>query len=321
MKTGLLVLGCLALASLSAGCTSAEFCEPLKKCGGDFLAAGKGDWGGDGVVRAEWVVAAPASPSTAASNSCVDQVQNPTQPPSLAKIPARPAGVRAVEPTTLNWCADLRFSADGNISVFDDGWYETLIRYRGWFPGIPLYTARLTIDEGGQQHYEMQTTQLVAQHYELPKTCMYAQGVAVACGDFAKGLDAYVTDRLMGLSKVGVAAEIYGTTCKDQAGGDGCVCDYNLALTATTTGPYAVDYKKLPGEIAFFDSAASPPSGTEYCAQGSRLELTGHNGADLFNRTALKTLQFGPATCDDGVQSKSLGETGIDCGGSCGACQ
>ncbi len=316
MKTGLLVLGCIALASLSAGCTSAEYCESLKKCGGNFLA-GEGDWAGDGVLRTEWVVAGPEAKVPSPSAACVDQVQNPTQPPSLAKIPARPAGVRAVEPTTLNWCADLRFSADGNISVFDDGWYETLVKYRGWFPGIELTSARLVIGRNNQ--YQLDTNQRVLQQYELPKTCMYAQGVAVSCSDFAKGLDSYVADRLMGLTKVGVAAQIYGTTCTDHAGGDGCDCSYVLSLTATTTGPYASD-EKHPGEIAFFDSAASPPVHADYCAENGRLQLTGHNGTDLFNRTALKTLLLDPTSCSDGVQSASLGETGVDCGGSCGAC-
>jgi hypothetical protein len=313
MKTGLLVLGWIALVGSVAGCSTPEFCEPLKKCGGNYLL-GEGDWGGDGVLRAEWVVASPEAKVASASAACVDQVQNPTQPPSLAKIPARPAGVRAVEPTTLNWCADLRFSADGNISVFDDGWYETLVKYRGWFPGIELQSARLAIGRNNQ--YQLDTEQRILQQYELPRTCMYAQGVRVSCEDFTEGLNSYVSDRLEGLDKVGVKAQIYGTTCSARPNDDGCNCQYYLGLIATTTGPYA----QGSGELTFFDSAASPPSRTDFCVEANRLQLTGHNDSDLFNRTALKTLQFDLASCNDGVKTASTGETGVDCGGSCGAC-
>lgn len=306
MKTGLIVASWMALAGLLTGCTTAPQCEALATCGGDFLV-GAADWANDGVTRVEWV-AAPR-------DACVDEVASPTQPPSLALIPARPAGVRAIEPGTLNWCADLRFNSNGSVAAFDDGWYETIVKYHGWFPAVPLFTARLEI--ASNNRYELDTTQLIAQHYELPKTCMYAQGVAVSCSDFAIGLSDYIGTRLKGLEKSGIITKIYGVGPDGRANctpaADGCSCDYNLQLTSVTTGPWATS----TGEITFFDSSAQPPSRTDYCAGGDSLQLTGDRDTDLFNRVSLKTLEFGPASCADGVQSKSLGETGIDCGGTC----
>jgi hypothetical protein len=99
---------------------------------------------------------------------------------------------------------------------------------------------------------------------------------------------------------------------------DSCSCDYNVSLTTTSGGPWAADNA---GHLSFFDAQAAPPVRADYCASESSLQLSGSKATDLFNRNSLKTLMLKPPSCSDGVQSKTLGETGIDCGGSqCPAC-
>lgn len=300
----------LALALMSGGCTTAPHCEELGKCGGDFTV-GAMDMG-DGVPIRQWVASA--------SDACVDQVPAQPEPPSLAFIPPRPAGIRPVEPSTIDWCSGLRLQHDEAndlllVEDFDDGWYEVLKRYDGWFPSVPLFTAQVTF--GVNNQYTAELTQLAAQHVELSKTCLVAQGVNPSCQDLSQPLVDKVTEMLDGLK--GLNAAVYGNEGRDVCvsdGGDGCTCDYNVALTSAVSGPWAASND---GRLTFFDADAAPPGRAGYCAD-STLQLTGDKGADLFNRSSLKTLELRAPTCTDRVQSVTNGETGVDCGGPCPPC-
>ncbi len=260
MKFELLHAVSVLLAVSLGGCTTPPYCDALGKCGGDFTVSASDL--GSGAPSTEWV--------STTVDACIDQVPNPPEPPSLALIPPRPAGTRAVEPSTIDWCAGLVLGADGTITGFDDGWYETLKKFNGWFPSVPLFTAQLELVKNNQ--YSLTTTQLVSQHIDFPATCLVAQGVVLTCDDIAAG---------------------------------------------QAPGPWAADNE---GHLSFFDATAAPPVRADYCANAGSLELTGRKATDLFNRNALKTLTLRPPTCSDGVQSKTLGETGIDCGGQCPAC-
>jgi len=253
----------------------------------------------------------------------------PAEPPSLALIPPRPAGTRAVEPSTIDWCAGLVLSGDGTVKAFDDGWYETLKKYSGWFPSIPLYTAQLEVITDNQ--YTLTTTQLASQHFDLTPTCLVAQGVVLdkdisqACADLGEQMQKFVSTRLNAL--MGLKATVYGN--KDPASlsqdlplclgttDGGCSCDYNVSLTTTTAGPWVSNNS---GQTTFFDAQAAPPSQTDFCLNGENLHLSGTKDTDLFNRTSLKTLTLRAPSCTDGVQSKTLGEEGVDCGGTCSPC-
>jgi hypothetical protein len=280
------VLALLCLTAL-AGCTTEPYCEEYTKCGGDFTA-GKQVVGEDTAASVKWI----AGPTDA----CIDQVPNPPEPPSLAYIPPRPAGIRAVEPATIDWCAGLVINNMGDVTAFDDGWYETLIRYDGWFPSVPLYAADLTIHDNYQ--YSVAITQLVSQHTELTQTCLIAQGIVMPCGEIGNRLEAFVSKRLSGVT--GLTATVYrndvngdGTAdeqdaiCLDDNKG-GCTCDYNVSLVSGQQGPWADD----EGRLAFFDSDAAPPARADYCVTGNSLQLTGARGTDLFNRHSLKTLEL-----------------------------
>lgn len=302
MRIGLLD-ALLPLAALLAGCTTQPFCEALGKCGGNF----QGNKNLPGGVGTEW--------AAQIDDACIDQIPVAPSPPSLSLIPARPAGVRAVEPSTTEWCAGLVIQNDGTVKAFDDGWYETLKQYRGWFPSVPLATARLEILDAPKQ-YTLEAKQRVAQHYELSPTCLHAQGVNLSCDDFNTELTKYIQESLDNLMTV--EGLVYGSRCVATPE-KGCNCDYNLELTTVTSGPWVTE-TSTPGEITFFDSEAAPPSLADFCSSGGGLQLSGTNTTDLFNRGSLKTLKLSPTSCSDLVQSKSTGETGVDCGGACPAC-
>lgn len=325
MRSAFVTFVLLLSGGALTGCTTPTHCESLGKCGGDFLAK-KADLGA-GAPAQEWVAVS--------TDACTDNVPSPPDPPQLALIPPRPAGVRAVEPSTVDWCAGLALSSDGNIKYFDDGWYEALKKYNGWFPSVPLYTGQLELTmtqssgatAGGP--YSLTTVQLASQHFELPSNCLVAQGVLLAdtaageCQALGQKLEAFVTKRLEALKFL--TADVY--TAKDPAdpskvldvcralSNKDCVCDYNVALTVTTTGPWSS--VSSSGKISFFDSTAAPPADADYCASGDQLSLSGTKQLDLFNRNSLKTLTLHAPSCTDRVQSKTLGEEGIDCGGQC----
>ena len=301
MRIGLFKSLFLVLPAISlAACATPPYCDALDKCGGDFLV-GRSDLG-SGAPSVEWVASS--------HDACIDQVPNPPSPPSASMIPPRPAGVRAIEPSTLDWCAGLVISIDGSIQ-FDDGWYETLKKFNGWFPSVPLYTAQLEIGDNNQ--YSLTTTQLASQHYELSQTCLVAQGVSLTCDELNTKIKTSVEKTLASVD--GLKALVYGNTCTATTD-NGCKCDYNVSLETATSGPWS----NPTGQINFFDAQAAPPVAADYCVNASGLHLTGAKATDLFNRNSLKTLSLHAPSCSDGVQSKTLGETGVDCGGQCTAC-
>jgi hypothetical protein len=59
------------------------------------------------------------------------------------------------------------------------------------------------------------------------------------------------------------------------------------------------------------------PQDVTFCNEGSRLQLTGADGAYLFDRVGLRTLDLIKVTanCADGVEGP--GEDGVDCGPAC----
>jgi hypothetical protein len=129
------------------------------------------------------------------------------------------------------------------------------------------------------------------------------------CSDLTTPLKSFVETHLSGIKNL--TATVYNNHCI--AAADGCSCDYDVQLVTKSSGPWAA----AGSVISFYDDTAQPPAPADFCASGSTLSLTGSQSGDLFNRTSLKTLALHPPSCDDRVQSKSLGETGIDCGGSC----
>lgn len=273
MRTGRYKAIFLLLPGLGlASCATAPFCDAPNKCGGDFLG---------GAATSKWSATTP--------DACIDEVPNPPSAPSLALVPPRPAGTRAIEPSTLDWCAGLINAADG--LSFDDGWYETLRKFNGWFPSAPLYTADLELTQNNA--YTITTVQLVSQRYDLSQPCLIAQGIQLTCDQLNDKIKASVEMKLGNLTPLTPPqgkVQVYANTCTPMSEG-GCSCSYNVSLTTTTSGPWSA----ASGDINFFDPNGAPPSAADYCVSASGLSLSGAKGSDLFNRTSLKTLKLRPA--------------------------
>ncbi len=264
-------------AALLPGCQTPPFCEPLDTCGGEVLNAN--------LPLTQWV--------TTKDNACLDQIQPPPNPVSLVRLPQRPAGDRPTERGTADWCS--------NVALRQDG---TLQQYLGWYPPIPVQDATLDLFANGT--YEMHITYFAKQHVDFSATCLSAQGVSESCAAFGRNLKEFVAPE----------ANIYNVLCyPSPLGASGCGCDYDLSLIGGPSGTWHVD--KSSALLTFFDALGGPPSLANYCQKGDTLELTGKNGARLFNQFGLRTLRFSRPTCHDRVQSKSIGEVGVDCGGQC----
>jgi hypothetical protein len=251
-------------------------------CGGDVLAGAQDVWKNDGIADSEWIVTT--------EDSCMDQLQLPPLPVSLVRQPPHTAMDRPPDRTTADWCS--------NVVIKQD---RTLQQFVGWYPPIPVRDGILTLSADGT--YTMQFTYFDKQRAEFSASCLTAQGVALSCPEFGRQLKAFVA----------AEANIYNVLCYDRGAG-GCTCEYDLSMIGGPSGPWA----SRGSTLIFFDDLFGPPALADFCLNGDALDLTGQSGTRLFNQTALRTLRFRRPTCSDGVQSKTLGEEGVDCGGQCG---
>ena len=271
------VLGLFGLAALP-GCTTTPTCEPLTRCGGDLAA---GATVVEGVTLSEWVATE--------TEACMDQLQLPVTPVSIAQQPAQRAGKKGVAPATVDWCSNLSQKPDGSL------------RYQPFFPIIPLKNAHLKIYPNG--HYDAHFLAGAPQHMAFSRECRSAQGVSFTCAELGRHI------------KEAIAAEsnVTNTRCYDDDEG-GCICDYYLRLFTSQPGSWGAK----DGVVTFYDESGAnlPPAPADYCMKGDSVEMTGHNGLQLFSRPNLRTLTFHRPGCSDGLQDGD--EDGIDCGGSCG---
>jgi hypothetical protein len=272
----LVLLGATALA----GCATEPTCEPLTRCGGDMLA---GSTVIEGVTQTEWVAVDDAA--------CMDDVQLPIQPVSLAQQPARTTTKKAATPATVDWCSNLSLKPDGSL------------RYQPFFPIIPLKNAHLKVYPDG--HYDAHFLAGAPQHMAFSEACRTAQGINFSCAELGRHI------------KEAIAAEsnVTNTRCYDDGEG-GCTCDYYLRLFTSQPGSWGASN----GVSTFYDESGAnlPPASADYCVKGDKLQMTGHNGLQLFGRPNLRTLELQRASCSDGVQDGL--EDGVDCCRACRAC-
>jgi hypothetical protein len=310
MKTGLAVGALLfvssGLALALSGCKPPPFCQSLGACGGDPMSMAK-DLANDGIVDKEWVVVGEVN-NELTGDACQDQLQVPPKPVSLIRQPPVPANVRPPDQVTANWCSDLVFKQDGTIKAF-------IV----WAPPIPLKVGLLTMSADydgntGRGPYTLQITYRQTRPIEFSESCLTAQGIRLSCPEFGRQLGVAVQRE----------ANLYDIRCQTPpTGGGGCICQYEQSFIGGPKGRWFADSNN--GQITFFDEGFKPPATADYCTDGtSYLDLTGHDFTPLFNQTALRTLHLKAPTCTDGVQSRTLQEEGIDCGGlcpiKCGSC-
>lgn len=329
MKTGLAKgallanfgIGTLVLVGLGgltgvAGCKTPIGCPDLGKCGGD-LFKGATDLNGDKLVDMEWVV--PVTPKKddplnplvdnrqgGSAFACSDNLQVPPVPLSLVRQPPVQATDRPPDKVTADWCQNIVFKPDGELSQF-------IV----WAPPIPVKVGLFRISEDfdhmqNRGRYTMQITYLQTRSLEFSETCLTSQGIRVTCPELGRHLGKFLA----------AEANIYNSRCYDPPDPDkgGCLCNYELSFIGGPNGRWYSD----PGssQITFFDDTFAPPSVADYCVTNDangvpvQLELTGHDFTPLFNAKALRTLTFVRPNCNDGL--KSAAEEGVDCGPACG---
>jgi hypothetical protein len=268
--------GLALLGSLLGGCHTKPYCEELGRCGGNFMKNGKPNV--EGVLTTEWVAKA--------EETCTDQVQPPVNIVQLSQQPSRTAGSKPTGNATYDWCQNLEQFGDGTLEV-------TTI-----FPTIPASNATVEFAADGTYHAHFLNYQPLQMQFSA--ACRASQGINQTCPAMGRAI------------REATAAEsnVTNMRCYDDGEG-GCLCDYELKLFTSLPG----NWEASPdGILTFYDQseAPNPPAPVDFCMRGdTTLELTGHNGQQLFNRPALRTLVMHPVSCTDGVQDQ--GEDGVDC--------
>jgi hypothetical protein len=326
-RLGVSVLA-LSLGALSLGCQTPPLCAERGNCGGELMGSESTDFvvlnalhepppgmqdavldgspGQDSVVEREWSL----------TGGCMDEVKSAPTPLSQVRQPAKAAGERSVERTLPDWCSSIVLAADGTVKEYD-GFYTMLLQNEGWFPAVPVSAGSLTFSANNR--YQVKLTQRLAQRAELSASCLSAQGASLTCAAFAPSLQSYITEQLQSFVKDPnyrtFTAGVTNVACADAAQG-GCVCDYDLVLSGGPSGRYS----RAGSQLTFFDDQYRPPSLADYCVNGPTLEVSSQEQTRLFNKADLRNVVFAKPSCQDGVRSLSLGETGVDCGGSCAPC-
>jgi hypothetical protein len=305
MKPGLAksaLLVSFAIVSFS-GCKSPPFCAPFAACGGDVLAGATDFANQDGLVDRSWAVVG--------NGACQDQLQLPPVAVSLARQPPAVANQRPPDNATADWCGNLVIKTTGEVKEF--------IVYA---PPLPLKVGELIISEDYDHNkergtYEFKTTIDQTRDLVFSESCLTAQGIRLSCPVLGRRLGEFLA----------AEANIYSMRCQDpdDPSQGGCVCKFDLSFIGGQRGRWALQENKT--QIQFFENVNYAPAAlADYCLDPNtlNLNLTGSNETPLFNQKGLRTVQMVPPSCNDGVQSLELGETGIDCGGPkcppCGTC-
>jgi len=308
--TWLLVALLGLLGALLAGCTTAQRCEPLQRCGGELVASGE--------TVSSWVARA--------DGACTDEIQAPVIPVSLSQQPAPGAGKKAVGNSTVDWCASLSAKPDGQIKNF--------VNYSLSFV-LPVKQAELQFKSDGTYfaHFRTESPTQVG----FSAACRAAQGINWSCAELGRHINAAIVSE----------SNVKYMRCSDDGDG-GCLCDSLLSIFTSLQGVYGADngvitfydvQSNAPPSPA--DYCAKPDSfsltghdgqalfnrlglrtvayGRASCSDG--LQDADEDGIDC--TTASKRANLGAAACPndctasciDNIQNQD--ETGVDCGGTC----
>jgi len=281
------LLGFIAL--MTAGCTQTKLCEDLGSCGGPDPI---GSW-----------ALAPGY------GSCSEDLVEPQDDPRLAGAMVPAARVQSIEPALWDWCDSLVTAGGAHLVVVPASFTYT-------DPRTAFATVRFHADHTFSAGITITGTYLL----EFPAVCMREFG-----GQDGRPAD---PDNDPNGPPVGICKQLetsqraagigtgayFNTTCQPSASDPaGCVCAFDLTATGGPTGYY----KLLDSSTLMFIPQTTFPQKATYCNKGDHLELTGKDGAYLFDQLGLRTMSLKKvvANCTDGVQGP--GEDGVDCGGDC----
>jgi hypothetical protein len=282
-----------SLAALAVGCKQTPLCAPLDACGGGRPVGIKP--GTDG----NWVLA-PGHPS------CAEDLYIPASDPRLQMANPIAAGAPYPEPAVYDWCVLLVTGpgAGSAIQVFTPRLYQES-------PDYGFVTLKFQ-DDG---HFSSGITLTGTFLLELPAYCVRAFGASDKDpGEPADAPPMGVCKRLEGpLYNAAINTGAYkNLTCDPNTdevrarfglGGaadpQGCLCRYDINATGGPAGTYEL---LNANTIRDFPDAVSSnfPQNSTFCLQGDRLQLTGADGAYLFDQKGLRTLDLVRGCNDDG---------------------
>jgi hypothetical protein len=259
----LLVAACGLLAGLGSGCTQTPLCEESSSCGGPIPY---GNWALD--------------PS---GESCQEDLYTPTVDTRLlgGEVPA--ARTPTLEPDLFDWC---------NLLVAGSGTTILLKSPLFYYESGRVGAVTLAYHEDGT--FSAGITRTGTFTLDFPATCMRAFGAtdnrplnpddpASPVGNVCKQLE-------IPLAKSGAGEGSYQNTTCDPNPQDplGCLCTFDVTETGGPGGRFEV----LDSTTLIHYTNSNFPSKVSYCNQGNTLELTGADGAWLYNFGGLRTLRL-----------------------------
>lgn len=287
LSLGASVLGLLALSS----CAQETHCSPLADCGGPFP---EGDWrlGQNG-------------------SACQEDLYVPPRDERLAGRDIVARRLPIPEESFNDWCGGLVL---GQMDVTS----QILTQSPQFFSeSAPVAKANITYVPTSPTtgSYSYGFTRTGTYYFDFPAACVRQYGAV----DLPPDQGGTVCEQIqlpLRASGMGEGA-YYNTTCfpnpDDPADNFGCICFFDVAETGGGgSGTYRV---VSSNEILHTPTAAGFAKSATYCRDGSRLQLTGTDGAYLFDLAGLRTLDLTLVNCADGIQGP--GEDGIDCGSAC----
>jgi hypothetical protein len=294
IRTGLIVTA-LGLGATLSGCAQETNCEELDSCGGPMPTG-------------EWRLGANHP-------SCSEDLYIPATDTRLLGGEITPARQPTIEPALFDWCLLLLTgAADGDdVQVKPPRFY---------YESTVIGAAQITYTPGANPDFGNFTAAITKTGrftLDFPAACVRAFG-ATDRPDLAidpSGANVPVCERLqVPLAESGIGegsypnADCYANLDASDprltpeqaerqrqnvkngypADPDGCLCEFDVTETGGPSGTYA-----RQGNVILHNPSGNFASRATYCNKGDRLELTGADGAFLFNISGLRTMDLGPA--------------------------
>ncbi len=274
------------VAALAVGCKQATLCHALGACGGGAPIGIKP--GTDG----NWVIAA-------GHPSCSEELYIPASDPRLSMASPTTAGTPNPEPAVYDWCALLVAGpgAGTAIEVNSPRLYEGGAQY-----------GFVTLKFQADGHFSSGITLTGTFVLELPAQCVSAFGASAGqldptdptspvvdvCQRLSGPLynSAINTGAYQNLECAANTAQLRAQLGLDGAADPaGCLCRYDLDETGGPAGTYQLLNQNTI--IDYPDAVNSNyPQESTFCLQGDELQLTGADGAYLFDQKGLRTLDL-----------------------------
>jgi hypothetical protein len=292
-------LAVVAVPLLAASCfKQSPVCPALDSCGGAFPV---GDWALD-----------PQHPS------CSEDLYTPPPDPRLfgADLPA--ARIPPPEPALYDWCDQLVTSPNVPMGMDPIQNTNSIVARLPTFAFRTFPVGSAVIHYDAAQNYVMSTTRTGEYSLDFPAYCMRAFGAVDTTFDpnAPAASTGTVCMKLEAALRAQAPQQFRNIACEDDPrdpkGQNGCLCGFDVYDRQVNSGTVILngsDMLHLPGN--------NFPEDATFCGSANSLQLTGANGAYLFDREGLRTLSLTKVTPDCANGKQDLGEDGVDCGPAC----